>query len=83
MRGYRRLKGGHRGWVNSVAFSHDSKYLASASSDRTVPLQNAVIRDELTLPGPLERRSLRLSSKHQDPTFPHNVIVPQPIYCYL
>lgn len=29
---------GHSGWVNSVAFSHDSKLLASASYDKTVKI---------------------------------------------
>ena len=29
---------GHSNWVNSVAFSHDSKHLASASYDKTVKL---------------------------------------------
>ena len=30
--------GGHRNWVNAVAFSHDDKLLASASYDKTVKL---------------------------------------------
>ena len=32
---------GHSSWVNSVAFSHDSKLLASALGDRTVKVWDA------------------------------------------
>ncbi|KAG7424302.1 Vegetative incompatibility protein HET-E-1 [Fusarium oxysporum f. sp. raphani] len=32
---------GHSGWVDSVVFSHDSKKVASASSDKTIRIWNA------------------------------------------
>ena len=43
---------GHSGWVTSVAFSHDSTRLASASDDRTVKIWDASSGDCLrTLEG--------------------------------
>lgn len=44
--------GGHGGWVNAVAFSHDGTLLASASDDVTIRLWNPETGEQMqTLEG--------------------------------
>ncbi|KAF2176009.1 WD40 repeat-like protein, partial [Zopfia rhizophila CBS 207.26] len=56
---------GHGGWVNSVAFSHDSARLASASDDKIVKIWDASSGEclqTLSVSKPLYRISFDISS---------------------